>query len=62
MEKKAQGSLEYILLLAGVLLIVVLVILILRGNIFNSAKNNIDYNYNVYDSLTNTSNCSLAGC
>lgn len=53
---------EYILLLAGVLLIVVLVIIILRGNVFSAADHQIQQNYNTFANISNTSNCSLAGC
>ncbi|MBU1196903.1 class III signal peptide-containing protein [Candidatus Micrarchaeota archaeon] len=62
MDKKSQGSMEYILLLAGVLLIVVLVIIILRGNVFSAADHQIQQNYNTFANISNTSNCSLAGC
>ncbi|MBU1196902.1 class III signal peptide-containing protein [Candidatus Micrarchaeota archaeon] len=40
-DRKAQGAFEYILLLAGVLLIVVLAIIILRGSVLGSANNQI---------------------
>lgn len=39
--KKGQGTFEYILLLAGVLLIVVLAIVLLRGGIFQSSQASI---------------------
>ena len=39
--KKGQGTFEYILLLAGVLLIVVLAIVLLRGGIFQGSQANI---------------------
>ena len=40
-ERRAQGAFEYILLLAGVLLIVVLAIIILRGSVLGAANNQI---------------------
>ncbi len=42
-EKKGQGMFEYILLLAGILLIVVLAIVLLRGGIFQSASTETAY-------------------
>ncbi len=62
MDRKAQTSLEYILLLAGVLLIVILVIIIMRGNVFDSANNTIQDNYKTFNSSTDISNCTLSGC
>ncbi len=62
MESKAQGSLEYILLLGGILLIVVLAIIILRGGVFNQATRQINENYNAWEEVTNVSNCTPAGC
>ncbi|MBS3070032.1 class III signal peptide-containing protein [Candidatus Micrarchaeota archaeon] len=41
MEKKGQGMFEYILLLAGILLIVVLAIVVLRGGLFGGAETDI---------------------
>ncbi len=40
-SKRAQGAFEYLLLAAGVLLIVVVAITILRGNVLSSAQNQI---------------------
>lgn len=62
MESRAQGSLEYILLLGGILLIVVLAIIILRGGVFNQATHIINENYGTWENLTNVSNCTPAGC
>lgn len=62
MDRKAQTSIEYLMLLGGILLVVVLVILILRGNVITSAQNTINANYNNYVGVTNVSNCSLSGC
>ncbi|MEM0475348.1 MAG: class III signal peptide-containing protein [Candidatus Norongarragalinales archaeon] len=39
--RKGQGTFEYILLLAGILLIVVLAIVLLRGGIFQTSQANI---------------------
>lgn len=39
--KKGQGTFEYILLLAGVLLIVVLAIVLIRGGLFQPSQQNI---------------------
>ena len=36
MHRKGQGALEYILMLAGILLIVILIVLILQGSIRTS--------------------------
>ncbi|MEM4255116.1 MAG: class III signal peptide-containing protein [Candidatus Norongarragalinales archaeon] len=40
--KKGQGMFEYILLLAGVLLVVVLAIALLRGGLFQSTSSNVE--------------------
>ena len=48
--KKGQGMFEYVLLLAGILLIVVLAIVLLRGGIFQSAR---------YDTKLSTCKASL---
>lgn len=40
--KRAQGSFEYILLLGGILLIVVVAIVMLRGNVGTKGGQNID--------------------
>ncbi len=50
MRQRAQGALEYILLLAGILLIVVLVIAILRSN-FSIASQQIGTNVQVINRL-----------
>ncbi|MFH1106450.1 MAG: class III signal peptide-containing protein [Candidatus Micrarchaeota archaeon] len=62
MENRAQGSMEYIMLLGGILLIVVLSIVILRGNVFGGASHIVNQNYETWSNLTNLSNCSLQGC
>ncbi|GEM_PF-2866002 len=40
-SKKGQGMFEYILLLAGILLIVVLAIVVLRGGLFGGAEKDV---------------------
>ncbi|MFH1200106.1 MAG: class III signal peptide-containing protein [Candidatus Micrarchaeota archaeon] len=62
MENRSQGSLEYIMLLGGILLIVTLSIVIIRGGVLPQAQHTIDTNYHDYVTITNTSNCTLAGC
>lgn len=52
-ERKGQGAFEYILLLAGVLLIVVLAIIILRGSVLATANNNIQAQANAISSQNN---------
>lgn len=58
MEERAQGAFEYVLLLAGILLVAVIAILILRGNIFPSANNQIQQNINSFKNITNATNYS----
>jgi len=48
MPYKGQGAFEYILLLAGVLLVVILAIVILRGGILNQANAQIAGSLNTY--------------
>ena len=63
MDEKAQGAFEYILLLAGVLLIVVLAIIILRGSVLNQGNQQIVSNINqtLYRSnASNPANLNLA--
>ena len=55
MDEKAQGAFEYILLLAGVLLIVVLAIIILRGSVLNQGNQQIVSNMNQSLYRTNAS-------
>ena len=52
--RKGQGSFEYILMLAGVVMVVVLVILIVQGNI-SSSNNVLSRNLNSYNNFTNVS-------
>ena len=42
--RKAQGAFEYVLLLGGVLLIVVLAVVLLRGGLFQSGSQNVELN------------------
>ncbi len=53
MEERAQGAFEYVLLLAGILLVAVIAILILRGSVFPSANGQIQSNINSYINRTN---------
>lgn len=52
--RKAQGSLEYILLIAGVMMIVILVITVLLGTA-NKTNNSIAEGVNAYTNFTNIS-------
>ena len=52
---KGQGMFEYILLLAGVLLVVVLAIALLRGGLFQSASSNVDKNAFLSELVTESS-------
>jgi uncharacterized protein (UPF0333 family) len=55
-RKRGQGMFEYILLLAGILLIVVLAIVLLRGGIFQSASTETAYQ-GCLASLSRSSEC-----
>jgi len=48
MHRKSQGAFEYILLLGGVLLIVVVSIIILRGSVLNQANQQVAGNVNAW--------------
>jgi len=52
MPSRGQGAFEYILLLAGVLLVVVLAIVILRGGVLSTANNQIGASLNTYASAS----------
>ncbi len=54
--KKGQGMFEYILLLAGILLIVVLAIVVLRGGLFGGAEQDIKMQ-NCQAALSRASGC-----
>lgn len=68
MDNRAQGAFEYVLLLAGVILVAVIAILILRGNVLPSVNNQINSNLQGFNNVTkfnvscnNTAgNCSLS--
>jgi len=47
--RKSQGSFEYILLLGGILLIVVVSVIIMRGSIFNQANQQVEGNTNEWN-------------
>ena len=57
--KKGQGTFEYILLLAGVLLIVVLAIVLLRGGLFQGSQANIQKE-SCQSALVQSSSCYAA--
>lgn len=59
MDDKGQGAFEYVLLIAGVLLIVILVVLILRGNVLGSATQQIEYGVGNYSDVVNYSNRTI---
>ena len=59
MSRKAQGAFEYILLLAGVLLIVVLAIIILRGSVLTTANAQIQAQTNA---IGTQNNLTIAAC
>ncbi len=61
MERKAQGSLEYLLLLAGVLLVVVLAVIVIRTGVLEKARQIIDDNFRGYLGATNASNLTPTG-
>jgi len=54
--KKGQGTFEYVLLLAGVLLIVVLAIVLLRGGIFGGGAKDVSLQACKLE-LTKSGNC-----
>ncbi|MEW5955573.1 MAG: class III signal peptide-containing protein [Candidatus Micrarchaeota archaeon] len=55
MDEKAQGAFEYILLLAAVLLIVVLSILILKGDVLRPSQETVRENVGAFSNATNCS-------
>lgn len=56
-SEKGQGAFEYILLLAGVLLIVVLVIFLLRSNLFGGAAKSVNETQSQFIKETSLENC-----
>lgn len=56
-SEKGQGAFEYILLLAGVLLIVVLVIFLLRSNLFGGAAKSVNETQSQFAQETDLSKC-----
>ena len=61
MERRAQGTLEYLMLLAGVMFIVVLAIILIRTGVLDKAIEMLRGNTGTYLNLTNTSNLTPAG-
>jgi hypothetical protein len=59
MNRKGQGAFEYVLLLAGVLLIVVLAIVLLRGGLGGAGDQQVMYNM-CKNELAGASQCWLA--
>ncbi|MBI5224412.1 class III signal peptide-containing protein [Candidatus Micrarchaeota archaeon] len=55
MDQKGQGSFEYILMVGGVLLLVAVTIVMLRGGVINSGKDSVNSSYVNYANATNTS-------
>ena len=53
-RRRGQGAFEYILLLAGVLLIVVLAIIILKNSVLGNANTQIQNNTQAYSAQTCT--------
>jgi|GEM_PF-2844865 uncharacterized protein (UPF0333 family) len=56
MRQKAQGSLEYILLIAGVLFILVIVVVVVKINVLTPSSGSINSSSSVY---RNVSQCNL---
>lgn len=50
-RSRAQGAFEYVLLLAGILLVAVIAVLILRGNVFPSVNSQIGNNQQAYNNI-----------
>ena len=59
-SKRAQGAFEYILMVAGVIMIVILVILITQGTV-TTINNTLSNNLNQYSTIVNVT-CLLGGC
>lgn len=55
MKARGQGAMEYILLVGGVILVVILTLVILRGGILTSANEQISGSMGVFVNLTNAS-------
>ncbi|MEK6843515.1 MAG: class III signal peptide-containing protein [Candidatus Micrarchaeota archaeon] len=53
MDQKGQGSFEYILMVGGVLLLVTIVIVMLRGGVLKGGEGDINTSYNNYQNATN---------
>ncbi|MFH0834940.1 MAG: hypothetical protein V1881_01205 [Candidatus Micrarchaeota archaeon] len=52
MRKRSQSTLEYILLLAGILLFIMLLLFMIRGGLFPSAESEIANNSGTIHNLT----------
>ncbi len=58
--RKSQGSFEYILLLGGVMLVVVLSLIIMRSTILGSANTQLNQTTSVLENVVSTKNVSVA--
>lgn len=56
MKERAQGSLEYIMLIAGVLLILVLVVFVIKTDVLTPASQNVNSSSSIYK---NVSQCNI---
>lgn len=61
MNQKAQGAFEYVLLLAGIILIAVIAILILRNSVLPSANAQLQTSTAQYRNSVNFT-CNSTGC
>ncbi len=61
MNQKAQGAFEYVLLLAGIILIAVIAILILRNSVLPSANAQLQSSTGQYTNEVNFT-CNASGC
>ncbi|MBI3588495.1 hypothetical protein HY995_05315 [Candidatus Micrarchaeota archaeon] len=60
MEEKSQGAFEYVLLLAGILLVVVMAIVILRSSVITGAQEQVNSSVGAYRNAT-ALNCDASG-
>ncbi|MFH1106953.1 MAG: class III signal peptide-containing protein [Candidatus Micrarchaeota archaeon] len=62
MERRSQGSFEYLMLLAGVLLIVVLAMVMVRTGVLQKAMDIVFGNYDTLKNVTDIANCTISNC
>ncbi|MGB9576892.1 MAG: class III signal peptide-containing protein [Candidatus Micrarchaeia archaeon] len=60
MDEKAQGAFEYILMLAGILLIVVVIIMVVKSNILSPATGTVEQTTGQYQQTTNCSDLNAS--